>query len=107
MLDNIPKDAKFLSRMKVLQSHDLLAILKTMESGAIVSHDLNQNNYRLVIPHVFAAYKPLGRLSVRNFRTLLSAGLIKESDDLEETIEYRLTYKGSIEEMVRGVTPCE
>lgn len=87
-----------LKRMKVLESPDLIAILKKMEEGYVLRQSTNGGSYFLLkLNQVFAR----DTVAKRNIRTLETAGLIFPTE-YEDYIEYRLTYTGSFEELVRN-----
>jgi hypothetical protein len=94
-LNNFTPSPDELAKWKVLQSPDLLAILKRMEGGAKLRISVNGGSYFLLTEGL-----PIETVSVRKFRTLAAAGLIIP-EVYEDFYEYRLTYTGSIEEMVR------
>jgi hypothetical protein len=84
-----------MARMKVLESPALMEILKRMEDGDEI-RKMGATHYLVR----FGGYVWRG-VSVRNIRTLESAGLIAP-EEFDDYIEYRLTYSGHIEELVRG-----
>ena len=95
--NNFTPSKETLARMKVMQSPELLAILKRMEDGwhiqcySMVSRLARETPY---------GNKFCGRVSTRNINTLERAGLIAPVE-YDDYIEYRLTYTGTFEELVR------
>lgn len=90
---------KQLKLAKVMESPALREILKKMEDGFTIrslpiGHVFWENEYSRVYP-LYAA--------TRNIQTLESAGLIV-GVSFDDYIEYRLTYQGTFEELVRHET---
>lgn len=97
-LNTFTPSSKELAWWKVMQSPDLMTILKTMESGATIDTTKVEFSY-----NVAALWKNgifVTGVSRRKVRTLERAGLIAPVE-YDDYIEYRLTYTGTFEELVR------
>lgn len=96
-----------LKRMKVLESPYLIAILKKMEEGAAIvvsSFERNKTSrlsYRMSEITGKPSYYAFRTVSIRNLRTLETAGLIAPTE-YEDYIEYNLTYTCTFDELVRN-----
>lgn len=85
---------KQLKLAKVMESPVLREILRKMESGAVIRSCQFWNEL------VDVAGRSNCAVRIRQVRTLESAGLI-EAQEFDDYIEYRLTYTGTFEELVR------
>lgn len=81
---------------KVMESPALKELLKRMEEGFLVRS--NHFWHELVTEYGMSTKA----VSIRQIRTLEAAKLI-EATEYEDYIEYRLTYSGTFEELVRHV----
>jgi hypothetical protein len=92
---NLTYNKQTMARMKVLESPALMEILKRMEDGDTLKRTYWNENFLLRCDTMREA------ISIRNIRTLERAGLIAP-EEFDDYIEYKLTYSGHIEELVRG-----
>jgi hypothetical protein len=92
---NLTYNKRDMARMKVLESPALMEIIHFMEDGATIR--TGGFSYYLHVC-VFNAPTTVSRM---NIRTLLKAELIAPVE-FDDYIEYRLTYSGHIEELVRS-----
>ena len=84
-----------LKKFKIMESPELLDILKKMEGGAVIwKTEFGALYLKEISSHT--------HLPIRQFRTLFNAGLIAP-ERFDDYIEYRLTYKGAFSELVKGV----
>ena len=97
MLNNFSPTDRQLKLAKVMESPALKELLKRMEEGFVVRS--NHFWHELVTEYGMSTKA----ISIRQIRTLESAGLI-EAQEFDDYIEYRITYTGTFEELVRHET---